>query len=1057
MKLKPRNLKIRMLFFCLFATTLVVAQSQKTVTGSVLSAEDNISLPGASVSVKGTENGTITDFDGNFTLSVDSNATTLIVSYMGYLTKEVSITSGALTITLQMDVSALDEVVVTALGIKREEKALGYAVQKIDGESLQKVSGVDVATSLTGKVAGLLVKNSSDFNVVPEITIRGEEPLLVIDGIAYSNKTLNDISSEDIEAMSVLKGATASALYGFRGASGAILITTKNGSKSENGLTVNLTTNTMFTAGYLAIPEKQSVYGRGSNNTYNLNQDQSWGQEMDGSILTQWDPIAQEFRDFEYLPVGKDNFKNFLEQGYLTNNNVNVAYKEGNSSLRASVNWIENKGRYPNSILDKYTYTFGGDINLDKFQLTSNLSYSKRESPNEGSNGYTSYDPMYTLLIWSPSDYNVLDYKDNYWLIPGVLQNNHYGYDFENNKYSGKNQNSPYFDRYEKTNEVSRDIFNADLSLNYEISDWLKATVRSGLDFYVDRGQLRVSQGSYVSTGNTSIPGSSSTWNGGRTGAYNTGKTQGFSSNSDLLLTGDRTLDKFEIEYLAGGTIFYERNDNLNAATVGGISVPGFFSLNASAEPAKVAESTYTQQVNSLFGRLALSWNKLIYGEFTGRNDWSSTLAGPNVPDSKRSYFYPSVSSSFIVSELLPESSKDWLDLLKIRNSWTQSKTPAGIYDINSDFTTITGTWNDLNGATAPSSLYDLANIRPQSAETYEVGLQGMMFKKRLTVDVSYYAKRFYDILEFAPVTAASGYTSNFINTNEERSRRGWEVALTASPIKKEDLQLDFGINWSTYKNVYTKLDSIYSDNDPWVKVGNRSDTYVGKDYLKVPETGENIYKNGRIQRSSYNSVFGYKDPDWIWGVNSNLRYKDFSLFVSMDGVVGGLMNTRTESYMWQSGVHPDSVTEERALDVADPGSENYIGDGVQVVSGSATFDTDGNITSDNRVYGPNDVPTTYLRAVNDLHNSSAWGGTGTPTDAYEKTFLKLREISLTYNVPRNILDRWGSVKNASISFIGQNVFLWSKDFKYSDPDGGFEDFSDPSVRYLGTNIKLTF
>jgi TonB-linked SusC/RagA family outer membrane protein len=905
-----------------------------------------------------------------------------------------------------------------------------------------------------------LVKNSSDFNVVPEITIRGEEPLLVIDGIAYSNKTLSDISSEDIESISVLKGATASALYGFRGASGAILITTKNGSGSENGLTINLTTNTMFTAGYLAIPEKQSVYGRGSNNTYNLNQDQSWGQVMDGSIQTQWDPIAKEFRDFEYLPVGKDNFKNFLDQGYITNNNVNVAYKEGNASLRSSVNWTENRGRYPNSKLDKYTYSFGGDINLDKFQLTSNLSYAKRESPNMGSNGYTSYDPMYTLLIWSPSDYNVLDYKDNYWLTPGVLQNNHYGYDYENNKYSGKNQNSPYFDRYEKTNEVSRDIFNADLSLNYEITDWLKATVRSGLDYYVDRGQLRVSQGSYVSTGNTSIPGSSSTWNGGRTGAYVTGKSQGFSSNSDLLLTGNRAFNKFEIGYLAGGTIFYDRTDNLNAGTVGGISVPGFFSLNASVEPAKVAETTFSQQVNSAFGRFSVAWNKLIYLDFTGRNDWSSTLAGPSVPDSKRSYFYPSASSSFIISELLPESSKFWLDLLKIRNSWTQSKTPAGIYDINSVFTTTTGTWNDLNGATAPGSLYDLTSIRPQSAETYEVGLQGMMFKKRLNVDVSYYDKRFYDILKDnppAPISAASGYTGKVINIDEERSRRGWEVALTATPIKKEDVQWDIAFNWSTYNEVYTKIDTTFSRNDPWIKEGARTDAYVGKEYLIVPETGENIYKNGRIQRSNYNTVFGFQDPDWLWGVNSTFRYKNFSLFVSMDGVVGGLMNTRTESYMWQSGVHPDSDTEERALDVATPGSNNYIGNGVKVISGAVEFDTDGNITFDDRVYAPNDEATTYLRAVKDLHNSSAWGGSGTTTDAYEKTFFKLREVSLTYNVPSNVLESWGPVRNASISFIGQNVFLWAKDFKYSDPDGGKEDFADPSTRYLGANIKLTF
>lgn len=1042
------NLKIKPLLLLLFCMAgQVIFAQQRTISGTVKDGE-GMPMPGVNVLVKGTSNGTQTDFDGEFSIAGVRKGETLVFSFIGYKTVERVIDSqDNLNLSLEPSAENLNEVVVTALGIKREEKALGYAVQKIEGESLQKVSGIDVGTSLTGKVAGLLVKNSTDFNVAPDITIRGESPLLVIDGVAYSNKTLNDISSEDIESLNVLKGATASALYGFRGANGAILVTTKNGSNSGEGITVDLTSNTMFSSGFLAIPEKQSVYGRGSNNTYDKNQTKSWGTVMDGSIQNQWDPYAMEYRDYEYLSVGKDNFKNFLEQGYITNNNVNVAYNTDKVALRSSVNWTENKGQYPNSKLDKYTYSLGGDVNLDKFHLTSNMSYAKRESPNMGSNGYTSYDPMYSLLIYSAADFNILDYKDNYWLKEGEVQNYTYR----------TSVNNPYFDRYEKTNEVSRDVFNADLSMSYDIADWLKATVRSGLDFYVDRGQLRISKGSMLSSGNTSIPGNPYPWNGTKTGAYLTGKNQGVSINSDFLLTGNQSfLDKFDVEYLAGGTIYYKRDDNLNAETVGGISVPGFFSLNASVNPAAVSESTSKQQVNSLYGRLALSWNKLIYVEATGRNDWSSTLAGPDVPESDMSYFYPSVSGSFIISELLPESSKNWLDLLKIRNSWTQSKTPAGIYAINSVYSIHPGTWNELNGASAPSSLYS-PNIHPESADTYEIGLQGMMFKKRLNVDVSYYNKHMYDFLKYATISPASGYTSNYINTDEEISRKGWEVAVGATPVKTKDFQWDLSLNWSTYKRVYTQLDSLYSSNKPWIKEGERVDTYVGKEFLRDPASGELIYSNGRIQRSAYDSVFGYSDPDWIWGMNSTFRYKNFSLFVSMDGVVGGLMNTRTESYMWQSGGHPDSVTEARAQDVANPGTENYVGDGVKVVSGEVTYDTDGNITSDTRVFAPNDVPSTYKQAVLDLHNSSAWGGSGTTADAYEKTFFKLRELSLTYNVPTDFLSSWGPIKKASIGFVGQNVLLWSKDFKYSDPDGGHEDFADPSVRYLGGNIKLTF
>ncbi|MEZ4992120.1 MAG: SusC/RagA family TonB-linked outer membrane protein [Saprospiraceae bacterium] len=1000
MKLPFQLRKIKIFLFTILFFGFFTASAQTYEISGSVSDETGTPLIGVSVAVKNTTIGTATDFEGNFNLSGIQRGATLVFSYIGYRSVERVVESETyLNISLEPDAQQLSEVVVTALGIKREQKALGYAVQEISGEDLQKVQGVDAATSLTGKIAGVLVQNSSDFNVTPTISVRGEEPLLVIDGIAYANKTLSDISPEDIESMTVLKGATASALYGFRGSNGAILITTKNGSSGKLGVTVDYTTNTMFAAGFLAIPEKQTIYGRGTNNTYDINSDQSWGTAMNGSMQMQWDPIEKVYSERPYMPVGANNFSNFLEQGYVTNNNLNVGFKGDQMALRSSFNWTENKGQYPNSLLNKYTYTLGGDINLEKFRLTSNLSYAKRESPNMGSNGYTSYDPMYTLLIWSSADFNILDYQDNYWIVKDKVQNNQFGVQ-PDGTYKGKNQNNPYFDRYEKTNQVSRDIFNADLSMSYDVASWLTATVRSGLDFYMDRGQLRVSQGSYVSTGNTGIPGNPYTWNGTKTGAYLTGRTQGFSSNSDLLLTGrQKVSSKFDVEYLAGGTIFYQRDDNVWGQTVGGIAVPGFFSLNASVNPAAVKESKTSRQVNSVFGRIGLSWNGLIYLEATGRNDWSSTLAGPGVPKSDISYFYPSISGSFVVSELLPESTGKWLDLLKIRNSWTQSKTPASIYAINPVFTVNPGTWNDQNGATAPHSLYS-STVNPNAANTYEAGIQGIFFKNRLSADVAYYSTRMYDFLKFASISSSSGISSVLVNTEEEITRRGWEVSLFTTPVKTADWQVDVIFNWTTYKRTYAALDSTYSTKKPWIQVGNRVDAFVGRDFLQVPSTGEYIYSNGRIQRSGYDSVFGYSDPDWIWGISPSIRYKNFNLFLSFDGVVGGLLSTRTESYMWQAGVHPNSVTPERALDVADPGSKNYIGDGVMVVAGSVQYDTDGNITSDTREYERNNVATTYKQAAQDLHNSSAWGGSANPNDVYARTFLKLRVVSLSYNLP---------------------------------------------------------
>ncbi|MDP2889978.1 MAG: SusC/RagA family TonB-linked outer membrane protein [Bacteroidota bacterium] len=1029
-------------------------QQQKSVSGKVT---DNagLGLPGVTVVVKGTQTGTVTSGDGSFSFAGIPENATLQFSFIGMKSQEVFVGNKSnLAVVMEVETFGVDEVVVTALGIRRSERALGYSVQRVSGESLQKVSAVDVASSLTGKVAGLLVRNTPDFNGAPVVTIRGENPLLVIDGVAYQNKTLSDISSEDIESLSVLKGATASALYGFRGASGAILVTTKNGTSNLAGLSVDVASNTMFGAGFLALPEQQSTYGRGGNNAYDKNSDSSWGPLMDGTVRNQWDPFLKAYADYPYVASGKDNFANFLEQAYITNNNVNVGYKGDVLALRSSVNWTQNTGVYPNQKADRYTYSFGGDINLDKFKLNSNMSYSKKVTPNQSTNSYTGYDPMYSLLIWSSADFNILDYKDNYWITPHQTQN-----------YTLPQQNNPYFNIWERTNEVHRDIYNVDLSMSYQLTDWLKASVRSGFDYYTDKGQLRIAWGSRTSSGNTGVPGNANTWIGGSTGGYMIGQTQGQSINTDLLLTGDRSFDKFKVEYLAGGTIYRNQDNNILGSTNGGLSVPDFFSLKASVNPAGTSTYSRGQQVNSIYGRFAVSYNKWVYLEATGRNDWNSTMVNTQA----ESYFYPSVAASLVISEFLPGTT-NWLDLLKVRGSWTMSKTPAGIYEttVNSAFTINPATWNTLNGAAAPGNLYGL-DLLPASANTSEVGLQAMLFKNRLNFDVTYYDKHMYDFVKTAPLSGASGYTGRYINIDEEQSRRGWEIALGGAIVKSQDWQWDMGINWSTFARKYTKLDAIYSPKNSYTAVGERVDVLYGLDYMREPATGKRVWANGQLQFNPYDTKLGYIDPDFIWGVNSTLRYKDFSLFVSFDGVSGGNMNSSTDGFMWRSGVHPESVTPERALDVATPGSKNFLGDGVKVVSGTFGYDVYGNITSDTRVFAPNDIKTTYKDYVNAEHSNSVWGARTTPADTHEKTFIKLRELALTYTVPKKYLHSYA--KAASVSLVGQNVLLWAKNFKYSDPDsGGYapwgtngnatgsaEDLSDPALRYLGVNVKLTF
>ena len=1011
--------------------------SIKRVTG-IVTDKNGAAIIGATVIIKNTKTGTTTNYNGEFVLDIATNET-IIVSYLGYITKEIKLgTQNRVNIVLEEDIKTLSEVVVTALGIKREQKALGYAVQAVQGDILQTVKGVDMATSLTGKVAGLMVRNSSEFVAEPTLTLRGETPILVVDGVPFKNMSLRDIPSDDIETITVLKGGTASALYGEDGDRGAIMVTTKKG-KETKGLSVSINSGTMFTAGYLAIPELQSTFGRvvtTATNTYVRSGDGSWGAPMEGQEVIQWDPITKTMKPMPYLPIGKDNFKNFLEQGYVLNNNINIVQQGQNGSLRASATWVQNKGQYPNSIFDKMTYSIGGQMNYNKLTISTSLTYNKNITPNKGFSGYTGYDPMYSLLIWSAADWNILDYKD-YWLIPNEVQNNSYT----------AGNNNPYFDRFERTHSVNKDILNGVLELNYDIQKWLKAKVRTGYETYSNRQEIKISKGSFQGAGSaTMIPRGTEVWGESQKGSYNLGISRGYSINNEALLLASQKISDFNIDGMFGGSLRYSQDEGIETRTRGGLSIPGFYSLKASIDPVLVGSNIYRKQTNSIFGRLALDWRSLIFAEATFRNDWVSTLSA-----SQRSYFYPSISGSFVASEVLPKM--NWLSFWKLRSSWVTSKKTADIYSINNVYAITNAAWGTLSTANYPTTIRP-TDIYPESTSTIEIGSAINLFKNRIALDVAYYSKDMYDFIRAASVSSASGFTNNFMNIDEVRTRKGIEIAIDVTPVKTKDLQLDVNFNWTTYNTKFTKLDSLYSGDRPWIKVGERTDYYLIRDYLKDPQGNIIHNSSGLPLYSSYDSNYGYSDPKYIWGLGANLRYKNWQLALSVDGRVGGLAQTITEMYMWRSGSHPGSVNEARYLDATVPGSKNYLGEGVKVVSGTVTYDTYGNITSDDRIFAPNDVKTTYKSYTEAYHKGTAWGGAPSPADLYDATFFKIREVSLTYNLP-NRISKQISANNIAISAIAQNVLLWSKEFKYSDIDGGSENFADPSQRYVGFNIKV--
>lgn len=1003
---------------------LTVLQQKRKISG-IIKDQHGEPMVGAAISVKGNPTiGVNSDIDGNFELEVPSGFNTITVSLIGFEKQEINIEGKTrLEIILKEDSQILEEVVVTALGIKRSEKALGYSAQKVGGEELTNVKGVDIGTSLSGKIAGVTVLNTNQFNSAPSILLRGSTPLIVIDGVPFSNTGLSDLAADDIESMTVLKGATASALYGSQGGNGAIMITTKRGSKE--GLTVSVNSSTMFNLGYLVIPEVQGGYSSGEGGKYRQGKSEYvWGDKLDiGRTAIQYDPQTYEWREMPLVSKGKDNFKNFLETSFITNNNVSLAYKAANSSVRTSFTHIYNKGQYPGNKLNKFTYNVAGDMKVGKFSMDASITYNGSYTPQYLGEGYSGAGYMYNLIVWSGPDFDLRDFK-NYWVKgkENQTQNWHYDADY----------NNPYYLANEATQSQLKNRANGQATANYEITNWLKSTVRVGSDFYTTKYEMK-----------TPLDMRNS-W----TGRYQLYDYRGYSVTGDGMLLADKNFGDFSVGGLAGaGTSYYE-DDVIYGTTNGGLLVPGFYSLKSSVKDPSVTKTINKKRTNSLYGKVDFSWKSTAYLEVTARNDWSSTLDA-----SERSYFYPSVSGSFIASELFDMPT--WLSYLKLRGSWTLYKSAPSIYAINKVYTVETNSWDGNKLAYYPTSIRDVA-LQPSQMETFEVGGTVHFLDNRLRLDVAYYRQLQSKIQYSAPLSYATGFSSSLINYGEERVKKGWEVTLFGEILKTRDWKWNATFNWGMDRYYYHKLDEDFSTDKPWVKKGERWDYLAVTDWERDPDGNIVHGENGLPVLSNYTKKIGHERADWVWGFNNHISYKSFTLDFSVDGRVGGKAYNRTEQAMWNSGTHPDSDNQWRYDEVVN-GKTNYIGKGVKVVSGSVKYDSYGNILEDTRTFAPNDTPVSYT-AYTQTYNP--WNGSARIQNYKDLTFIKLREISVGYNVPKAFIGKIG-LKSAHVALVGQNLLFWAKEFKYSDPDavyeGKAETLNSPAMRYVGVNIKFDF
>lgn len=1043
----------------------MVAQSQTTFTGTVYD-ENNIPLAGASVVIKGSSTGVATDFDGNFEITLPQGTETLVVSYIGYLSSEFD-TSGKTTgsISLQPDSQQLDEVVVTALGIKREKKSLGYASQELGTDEVTSAREPNLLNGISGKVAGLQVTNSpTGLGGSARVSIRGDaslningnSPLFIIDGTPISNEIVgssgsgtqsvdygngaSEINPQDIESMNVLKGPAAAALYGSRAANGAIIITTKKGKSqsSKLGITIN---SGVTIENILMLPDWQNEYGQGNNQQFEFvdgsgsgiadGVDESWGPRLDiGLMIPQFDsPRADGTRggdtfvsDAPITPTpwvsNPDNTKDFFETGITKTNSIAFSKSGEMGNMRLSYQNLDQEGTLPNTDLKRNSLSFTGSLNLgDKLKVNANLNYVKTDSDNRPAVGYGTESIMY-LFIWYGRQLNTKNLRD-YWQ-PGLegIQQFNYNYNYHDN---------PYFTMYENTNAQDKDRVFGNVSLTYDINDNFSFLLRSGRDFYRD---FRIRKRAF-STQRFPF------------GTYQEDDVFFEESNTDFLLTYDNTFnEKWNVNLSVGGNQLRQRQDFKKSVAPQLIN-PGVYSFNNSRQAVQINSDNYSKRINSLYGYARFAYDNLLFLDITGRNDWSSTL-----PSDNNSYFYPSATLSAVISDTF--ESPDWLTFLKLRAAYAEVGNDTDPYRLRSFYQNETS-FDDSTPILTESALIPNAELKPEITGSYEFGLDLRLFKSRANFDLTYYDSSTRNQIINISTDIASGYSSQLINAGEVRNY-GFEAIANFIPIVNDNFKWSTIFNFATNKSEVKDLGGVdftlTEANGAYIQAreGGSISAIYGRGFQRVtdedsPYFGQMIVNNQGIPVRTDDLVYqGDYAPDFTLGIQNSFKYKNVDLGFLIDTRQGGIVVSRTKTIGSTSGQLKETL-EGRETGIVAEGVINT-GSDENPVYVENTINVDAR-TYNNRYYERDNVEAAK----------------------YDASYTKLREATLGYSFPRKITDRL-SLSSLRLSLTGRNLLLWT-DNPHFDPETvgvsggtlqpGIENMSYPSTRSFTFNLQLSF
>ncbi|HYF68836.1 MAG TPA: SusC/RagA family TonB-linked outer membrane protein [Ohtaekwangia sp.] len=1050
----------RIILLCLTAVFMLASgvawAQERTVSGRVTSAEDGSALPGVNVVVKGTTNGTVTDVNGNYTITAPSEGV-LVFTFIGLESQEVAIgTRNTVDVQMSQNVQQLTEVVVTAFGIEKEKKSLGYAVQDVGGEELTTARESNLVNSLSGRVAGVQITNSSgSVGSSSRIVLRGassltgnNQPLFVVDGIPINNESYAsdpsglatngnggadrpngaaEINPDDIESISVLPGPNAAALYGSRASNGVIVIKTKSG-RGSKGIGISVNSSATFERP-LRLPDYQNSYGGGYNENFyhwidgssgSGGEDESWGPPLDrGLEFVQWNSFDGKPRPWVSQP---DNVRNFFETGTTFNNNIALSGGGDKANFRLSFSDFNQKGMIPNTELKRKNFSVNAGLDLtDKFRADVSVNYIKSGSENISGGGYDNNNPMQQFTWFQRNvDLGALkDYK-NLPLAPVGTSAEGTPINWNTNF-----NNNPYWVLHNNTQGFDKDRIIGNIKLAYDFTDWLSVSLRTGTDYFNDLAVVKRAVGS----------------NDFPNGMYAETDRTWYETNTDILVSATRDInDDFKLGASVGGNLMnqvYNRN-RLEAPE---LEIPGVYNL-ANSKIAVVAETHEEQKkINSIYGTLDLSYKDYLFLNVTGRNDWSSTL-----PSDNNSYFYPSFSLSADLTSMFNVQSEQ-LSYAKVRGGWAQVGADTDPFKLENVYAFF-DPWNgSLITPTVSNTLLN-PELKPEISTSYEFGVDLGLLGNRLNLTATYYNKTSVDQIVPVSISGSAGYTAFQINAGEIVNK-GFEATLSGTAVKLPNgFTWDISVNYTRNRNEVVKLAEglealelgTFWNAQVLARRGEPYGVIFGPDYQR-DSNGNIIHVNGLPQRDDESKVLGNVNPDWMGGINNTFSFKGITLNVLIDAKIGGDIYSMTNAWGRYAGILEETLI----------GRETgIVGDGVKLVG----EDEDGN-----PIYAPNDVVVEVQS-----YNHASFGNNIVGGSVFDASYVKLRQVSIGYTLPRNLISKT-PFRSVTFSVIGRNLALLYSNAPHIDPETSFgngnetlglEHAQAPSSRSIGFNLNFT-